>query len=66
MNIGSVGLPFDGLTKSSYALVDINDSCLQTTIVRVGFDLEKVIKQYQEGDYPNTEQMIKVIQNAKI
>lgn len=66
MNIGSVGLPFDGLTKSSYAIVDIKEGDFQTSIVRVGFDLEKVIKQYQEGDYPNSEQMIKVIQNAKI
>jgi putative phosphoesterase len=66
MNIGSVGLPFDGLTKSSYAIVDIKEGSFQTSIVRVSYDLEKVIKQYQEEDYPNSEQMIKVIQNGKI
>lgn len=66
MNIGSVGLPFDGLTKSSYAIVDIKEGSFQTSIARVPFDMEKVIKQYREGDYPNSEQMIKVIQNAKI
>jgi putative phosphoesterase len=66
MNIGSVGLPFDGLAKSSYAIVDIKEGSFQTSIVRVDFDLEKVIQQYQEGDYPNSEQMMKVIQNARI
>jgi putative phosphoesterase len=66
MNTGSVGLPFDGLTKSSYAIVDIKNGSFRTSIIRVDFDLEKVIKQYQEGDYPNSEQMIKVIQNARI
>jgi putative phosphoesterase len=66
INIGSVGLPFDGLTKSSYAIVDLKEGNFQTSIVRVDFDLEKVIKQYQEEDYPNSEQMIKVIQNARI
>lgn len=66
MNTGSIGLPFDGLTKSSYAIVDIKNGSFETSIIRVDFDLAKVIKQYQEEDYPNSEQMIKVIQNAKI
>jgi putative phosphoesterase len=66
INTGSVGLPFDGLTKSSYAIVDIKNGSFETSIIRVDFDLAKVIKQYQEEDYPNSEQMIKVIQNAKI
>jgi putative phosphoesterase len=66
INIGSVGLPFDGLTKSSYAIVDVKDGSFQTSIVRVDFDLDTIIKQYQESDYPNSEQMVKVIQNARI
>jgi putative phosphoesterase len=66
INIGSVGFPFDGVTKSSYAIVDVNKGSFQTSIVRVGFDLEKVMKQYQDCHYPNADQMIKVIQNARI
>jgi putative phosphoesterase len=66
INIGSVDLPFDGLTKSSYAIVDVKDGSFQTSIVRVDFDLDTIIKQYQESDYPNSEQMVKVIQNARI
>lgn len=66
INIGSVGLPFDGLAKSSYAMVDIKSGSFQTSIVRVNYDLETVIKQYEESDYPNAKQMINVIKNARI
>src|SRR3954466_16213696 len=31
MNIGSVGLPFDGLKKASYALVDVDGANFQTS-----------------------------------
>jgi putative phosphoesterase len=66
INIGSVGLPFDGLSKSSYALLDIVEDSFQTSIVRVNYDVNKVIKQFSESDYPNSEQMIKVLKNAGI
>jgi putative phosphoesterase len=66
MNIGSVGLPFDGLTKASYGLVEIEDGKIQTSIQRVSFDLEKVIQLYEEVNYPNLEMMKSVITNAKI
>ncbi|MGG3449473.1 metallophosphoesterase family protein [Domibacillus aminovorans] len=65
INIGSVGLPFDGVKKSSYAIVDIEDKCVSTSIERVEFDLEKVIRQYEELDYPN-QNMANVIRNAHI
>ncbi|MCR2822002.1 metallophosphoesterase family protein [Lederbergia panacisoli] len=66
MNIGSVGLPFDGMKKSSYALIDITDNGFQASIVRVPFDTEKVMQQYNDSAYPNAEAMINILQNAKI
>ncbi|MGP7818585.1 metallophosphoesterase family protein [Niallia sp. 01092] len=66
MNIGSVGLPFDGLTKASYGLVEIKEGSISTSIERVDFDQEKVIHQYTEANYPNAEMMINVIKNARI
>lgn len=66
MNIGSVGLPFDGLTKASYGLVEFEDGNLRTTIERVRFDLEKVIQLYEEVEYPNAAMMKEIIRNAKI
>lgn len=66
INIGSVGLPFDGLAKSSYALLEIQEESFQTSIVRVAYDVNKVIKQFIESDYPNSEQMMKVLENSGI
>ncbi|MEH7109019.1 metallophosphoesterase family protein [Bacillus sp. JJ1764] len=66
INIGSVGLPFDGLTMASYALIEIESSFYQASIVRVKYDLDKVIEQFSVSDYPNKEKMIKVILEAKI
>jgi putative phosphoesterase len=69
INIGSVGLTFDGLAKSSYAILDIEENSFQTSLVRVNYDVNKVIRQFRqfrESNYPNSEQMIKVLKNAGI
>ncbi|MEH7013749.1 metallophosphoesterase family protein [Neobacillus niacini] len=66
MNIGSVGLPFDGLAKASYGLVEIEDGHLKTSIRRVGYELERVVKLYHELNYPNAEMMSNVIRTARI
>ncbi|MDQ1000713.1 putative phosphoesterase [Neobacillus niacini] len=66
INIGSVGLPFDGLAKASYGLVEVEDGHIKTSIRRVSYDLESVVALYHEVNYPNAEMMSKVIRNAKI
>lgn len=66
MNIGSVGLPFDGLPKASYGLVEIENGNMRTSIERVSYDIEKVIQLYEKENYPNRDMMINVIRNAKI
>lgn len=66
INLGSVGLPFDGLAKSSYAILDIEENSFQTSLIRVNYDVDKVIRQFRESDYPNSEQMIKVLKNAGV
>lgn len=66
MNIGSVGLPFDGVTKASYGVIHINESGFSTSIERVDYDTEKVMKQYTETNYPNGEMMINVLKRASI
>ncbi|MEK0397447.1 metallophosphoesterase family protein, partial [Lactobacillus delbrueckii] len=35
VNLGSVGLPFDGIAKASYAMVEIGDHDYQVSNVRV-------------------------------
>ncbi|HZG73630.1 MAG TPA: YfcE family phosphodiesterase [Chondromyces sp.] len=66
MNIGSVGLPFDGLKKASYGMVEVSEGGFHTSIHRVDFDVEKVIDQYQKADYPNAEMMSGVLRNARL
>lgn len=66
INIGSVGLPFDGLAKASYGLVEVEDGHIKTSIRRVNYDLERVVALYYELKYPNAEMMSKVIRTAKI
>ncbi|WP_226527403.1 metallophosphoesterase family protein [Metabacillus niabensis] len=66
MNIGSVGLPFDGVTKASYGVITIDESGYSTSIERVGYDIEKVMKQYREVGYPNADMMIQVLKNGRV
>lgn len=66
MNIGSVGLPFDGIPKASYGLIEIEDGNLCTSIQRVSYDVEKVVSLYQESHYPNADMMIKAIRNGRL
>ncbi|KAB7708182.1 YfcE family phosphodiesterase [Bacillus aerolatus] len=66
INIGSVGLPFDGMNKSSYSLIDIRDGSFQTSIVRVDYDVKQVIHQFRESDYPNVELMTNLLLKAKL
>jgi predicted phosphodiesterase len=66
INIGSVGLPFDGLAKASYGLVEVEDGNIKTSIRRVNYNLESVVALYHEVHYPNAEMMSKVIRTAKI
>ncbi|WP_226646314.1 metallophosphoesterase family protein [Mesobacillus subterraneus] len=66
INTGSVGLPFDGLNKASYAMVELNGNNYQTAVIRVEYDVEKVIDQFSGTDYPNKESMIKILKNAQV
>jgi putative phosphoesterase len=65
VNLGSVGLPFDGLSKASYALIDTDGSSFQSSIIRVAYDIEKVIGQWRKTDYPNIDMMINIIQKGR-
>jgi putative phosphoesterase len=66
MNTGSVGLPFDGVAKASYGMIEVENGNLRTSIERVNYDTEKVMELYKERDYPNADMMIDTIKNGKI
>lgn len=66
LNIGSVGLPFDGLNKASYSIVEINEGTIQTSNVRVSYDVQKVAEQYKNVGYPNSEMMSNVVLTGRL
>ena len=66
MNCGSIGLPFDGLKKASYLLVDIEEGSALVSNVRVNYDVESVIRQFKESDYPNRELLASILMHAKL
>jgi predicted phosphodiesterase len=66
INIGSVGLPFDGLAKASYAIVEIGNDGISTSIERVPYDIEKVVGQYGAVNYPNAEMMTGIVRNGSV
>lgn len=66
INIGSVGLPFDGLAKSSYAIVEMENGNVRTSIERVEYDVEKVVQLYTDKGYPNAAKMIEVVRQGRI
>ncbi|VEF49055.1 metallophosphoesterase [Bacillus freudenreichii] len=66
INTGSVGLPFDGVKKPSYALVELREGNLEASIVRVDYDMQAVINQIKESNYPNKDLMIHLLKNASL
>lgn len=66
MNIGSVGLPFDALNKAAYSIVEITEGTIQTSNVRVSYDVQKVAEQYKNVGYPNAEMMSNVVLQGKL
>jgi putative phosphoesterase len=66
MNIGSVGLPFDGLAMASYAIVEVVGGNIGTSIERVRYPVEAVVARYEEVNYPNKEMMTQIVRQASV
>ncbi len=66
INTGSVGLPFDGLARASYATIEVENGYVNPSIHRVSYDVDRVARQYLDFEYPHAEMMINVLINAKI
>lgn len=54
------------MQKASYTLLDIEEGRVQSSNVRVSYDVEKVIQQFKESDYPNRDQLSSILTNAKL
>ncbi|AFH63747.1 metallophosphoesterase family protein [Paenibacillus caseinilyticus] len=65
VNTGSVGLPFDGLPEASYAVVEVGRGGICASIRRVPYDIEAVVRQYEESGYPNKETMTRIVRSGR-
>jgi predicted phosphodiesterase len=53
VNVGSVGLPFDGDPRAGYALIDLQTGGgYQVSLRRVAYDVEAVVQQLLAVDHP--------------
>lgn len=65
-NLGSVGLPFDGLNHASYLIAEGDGKQFSTAIHRVEYDVDKVNWLLADGDYPNLEFLSGVIERGSL
>lgn len=67
LNTGSIGLPFDGLAKSSYVMLERTNDTISTTFHRVAYDVEKAVFDIHHTDYPAEAKNIveTIYRNAK-
>jgi putative phosphoesterase len=61
-NTGSVGLPFDGIPRASYLLVDGGRLELQ----RVAYDVERAVAEVLASGLPDAELVVDLYRTAKI
>ncbi|MGV3464796.1 MAG: metallophosphoesterase family protein [Heyndrickxia sp.] len=61
VNTGSVGMPFDGNNRPSYAMLDLNSDHYNVSIVRVEYDLNNVVSKLSDSDYPNPDFIMSVL-----
>ena len=55
VNVGSVGLPFDGNPRACYALISVTRGekpALEVVLRRVAYDVEKVVEQFYAANHP--------------
>jgi putative phosphoesterase len=55
VNSGSVGLPFDGDNRASYAIIDIDKNDIAAQIRRVSYDAEAAIRVAREQSMPDVD-----------
>ncbi len=65
-NLGSVGLPFDGMNQASYLIVEGEGSQFHVGIQRVRYDVEQVKKQLMDVGYPNLEFLMGVVERGAL
>ncbi|MDF2631069.1 MAG: phosphodiesterase [Symbiobacteriaceae bacterium] len=64
VNAGSVGYPFDGDPRASYAIIDIDGNSLGAQIRRVPYDIESAIADARDREMPDIAPFAWAIRHA--
>jgi len=65
LNTGSVGLPFDGDTRSSYALIEASGDARSVTLRRVSYQIEETVRAYEGSGHPFADSVIAAIRSGR-
>ncbi|MCR8644624.1 metallophosphatase family protein [Paenibacillus sp. N1-5-1-14] len=65
VNCGSIGTPFDGDNRASYAIVDLMGSDIAVQLRRVTYDVEQAIAIAIERDMPDRESFAYALRTAQ-
>lgn len=66
VNVGSVGLPFDGVPKPAWAMFTLVGGRWQAEIVRVPYDTEAVARDLLESDHPAAATFASRVRTARV
>ncbi|MED1098439.1 metallophosphoesterase family protein [Bacillus capparidis] len=55
VNCGSIGMPFDGDNRASYAIIDIQNNDIAVQLRRVTYDIERAISIARESGMPDVK-----------
>lgn len=66
VNTGSVGFPFDGDPRSSYAILTLSDNRWGAEIVRVEYDREAVARDLLASGHPDAETFARRIRTGRV
>lgn len=58
---GSIGLPFDGDRRASYAILDLEDGVVSVTHLRVAYDYDRTRRLAAERGFPNPDFLQKIL-----
>jgi putative phosphoesterase len=65
VNTGSVGLPFDGDPRPSWAILSLGDGRWSAEIVRVAYDQEAAARELLTSDHPDAETFAKRVRSGR-
>ena len=64
-NTGSVGLPFDGDPRASYAILEAEGDRYQITLRRVRYDVERTVRAFADSGHPFADSVIQAIRAGR-